>query len=642
MSAILGRLEPGAAPNRPAVRFVVFGIVITLIVGTLAARLFVLQVANGGRYATLATTNRVVLQPIRSTRGLIMDRDGVVLATNVPSYVVKIRPASLPTSRRAEVVGRLSALLDLDPAEINMAIDANPGSRFDLVRIAADVDPAVANFVAESSFDLPGVEVDVEARREYPLGPLVSQVLGYTGAIGPGRWEDLRDDGYLVDDRIGLAGVESVHEALLRGTYGLESVERDAQGRRVQLLQTLAAPVAGSSVRLTIDVEEQALAEKALRWGMGVAGVRRGVVIVMDPQTGSIISLVSLPTYDDNAFARGISTADYEALLTNPDRPLVNHAINAHYPPGSTFKLVTGVAGLMDGHITARQRLLTKPYITIGDTKFWDWNDRGFGACDIYCGFGHSSDTYFYQVADMVGMDRLAYWARDFGFGAPTGIDLPREVAGVIPTDAWKRETLGLPMYPGEVVQAGIGQGYDVVTPMQLINAYAALANGGTLLRPQIVDQVIGPDGTVIRSLEPEVVRQLEASEDVLRTMREAARTVVTIRHTWNLVDLPVVVAGKTGSAEFGLRDSQGRLPWHTWFVGFVPREPWDDPSDPNGMAAVGRTDSDLVVLSFVYDSGTRGNAATEIAKYYLQLHFDLQRDYRRPDLLVRNAGYGD
>jgi penicillin-binding protein 2 len=641
VNTVLRPLDPDPSAGRPTARFLAFGLVIVIVVSLLTARLFALQVANGGRYANLATSNRVVLQPVRSTRGAIVDRNGVVLATNVPSYVVKIRPADLPNSRRAEVVGRLAALLVMDPADINVILDSNPGSRFDDVLIASDVDPAVANLLAESSLDLPGVEIAVEARRDYPFGPLVSQVIGYTGPISPGRWEELRTDGYLADDRLGLAGVESTAESILRGAYGLESVERDAQGRRLQVLQTLAQPRAGDSLRLTIDVREQAIAEQALRWAMDLSGTRRGVVIVMDPQSGEILALVSLPTYDDNLFARGITADQYEALLADPDRPLVNHAINAHYPPGSTFKLVTGVAGLMDDRITASEKIMTGPYITIGDTKFWDWNERGWGLCDLYCGFGHSSDTYFYQVAGRVGMERLAYWASDFGFGATTGVELPREVPGVIPTDAWKREALGLPMYPGEVAQAGIGQGYDVVTPLQLINAYAALANGGTLYRPRVIRDVLDPDGNVVDAFEPEVIRQLEADEAVLRTMREASRTVVTIRHTWNLVDLPIVVAGKTGSAEFGIRDSQGRLPWHTWFVGFVPKEPWDTPSDPNGMAAVRRTDAGLIVLAFAYDSRTRGNAATEIAKYYLQLRYDLDHDYRRPDLLVRNAGYG-
>ena len=361
-------------------------------------------------------------------------------------------------------------------------------------------------------------------------------------------------------------------------------------------------------------------------------GLKRGVVIVMNPQTGEILALVSLPTYDDNLFARGISNADYQKLLDDPDKPLLNHATQARYPPGSTYKLVTGTGGLADKKITATTQLLTKGYLTIGTTKFYDWNRRGFGPCDIYCGFGHSSDTFFFQVAGMLGIDRLAYWAEQFGFGQKTGIDLPGEVSGIVPTNQWKQDALGAPIFPGETYQAGIGQGYDVVTPIQLINAYAALANGGTVYQPQIVHEIVGPDGQVVRPFKPIVLHKIDVPGSVLKTMRNAARNVVVVRHTYNLVDLPIKVAGKSGTAEFGVRDAEGRLPFHSWFVGFVPKDPVNGSFDNH--------DSQLMVLAFAYDSRTKGNAATEIVKYYLQMHFGIKKDYRLTDLLERSNFY--
>src|SRR4029079_7332631 len=197
----------------------------------------------------------------------------------------------------------------------------------------------------------------------------------------------------------------------------------------------------------------------------------------------------------------------------------------------------------------------TRGYLTLGGTRFYDWNHAGFGLCNINCGFGHSSDTFFFQVAGMLGADRLAYWANQYGFGAPTGIDLPGEVAGIVPSNQWKQNALGAEVYPGETYQAGIGQGYDVVTPIQLINAYAALANGGTLYQPQIVHDIVGPDGTVVRPFEPKVLHEMDVPASVLKTMRNAARAVVELRHTYNLVELPIKVAGKSGTAEFGTRD---------------------------------------------------------------------------------------
>ena len=426
----------------------------------------------------------------------------------------------------------------------------------------------------------------------------------------------------------------------MRGSYGVELVEKDASGRKLQVLQTVKEPEAGSSLDLTIDVKEQQNAEKALKWGMSLAGLKRGVVIVMNPQTGEVLAMVSLPTYDDNLFAHGISTADYQKLLDNPDKPLTNHAIAEHFPPGSTYKLVGGTGALADRKIKKSTQLLTQGFLTIGATKYYEWNKRGWGKCNIMCGFAHSSDTFFFQVAAMLGIDRLAYWANQYGFGARTGIDLPGEVKGTVPSNQWKLDTLGSEIFPGEVFQAGIGQGYDVSTPIQLINAYAALANGGTLYKPQVVRDIKDATGKIVREFQPEVIRKLDVAPSVLETMRQAARNVVVLRHTYNLVDLPIVVAGKSGTAEFGTRDAQGRLPFHSWFVAFVPKNPAVTAKDPNGFKAVTRTDSDLVVLAFAYDSRTKGNAATEIVKYYLQLRYGIKKDYRNFDLLKRGNFY--
>lgn len=626
-------LDDRPRPIRQPSRFIAFALIALLAVGGLTARLFYLQIIDGGRFAAQSQRNRTVLEAIRAPRGLIYDSAGRLLVSNVPTFAVKLRPADLPTDQRPEVVERLAALLGLDRAEINATIDSNPGSNFDLVRIAGDVDEQTALLIAEAGFDLPGVEIAVEARREYTYGPLLSQILGYTGPVSAEQLPDLRAKGYLPDDLLGKTGLEAKYETDLRGTYGSESVERDATGRRTQVLQTISEASPGNSLNLTIDVKEQKYAEKALQWAIKEIGLKRGVVIVMNPQTGEILASVSLPTYDDNLFARGISNADFQALLDNPDKPLLNSATQQQYPPGSTYKLVAGTGGLADKKITSSTKIETKAFLTLGGTKFYDWNGRGFGACDIYCGFGHSSDTFFFQVAGMLGIDRLGYWAKQYGFGKPTGIDLPGEVSGIVPTNQWKQEVLGEEIFPGETYQAGIGQGYDAVTPIQLVNAYAAMANGGTLYQPQIVRDIVAPDGAVVRPFEKKVLRELDVPSSVLKTMRDAARNVILVRHTYNLVDMPIKVAGKSGTAEFGTRDAQGRLPYSSWFVGFVPKDPYNGSFD-NG-------DSELVVLAFAYDSRTLGNAATEIVKYYLQMHFGIEEDYRLTDLLQRSNFYG-
>lgn len=610
-------------------RFLTFGLVVIIVVGVLAARLLQLQVGQGAHYAEISREARQDLVAIRSPRGLIYDRTGTPLVSNVPSFVVKVRPGDLPLPERPAVIERLSALLGIPAATITETLDRSTGSRFDQVRVASDVPENVAHVISEEHADLPGVEVVVEARRSYHYGALVAHLLGFTTAVSPEDLDRYSDAGYLTDDTIGRAGVESVYERELRGVYGIDQVERDASGRTLRTLDRVQEVRSGNSLELTIDLAAQRNAEKALRWAMDLADLERGVVIAMNPQTGEILAMVSLPNYDNNLFARGISAAEYQDLLTDPNKPLLNYAINEQYPPGSTYKLVAGTGALADRKIRPSTTVETKPFLTIGEYRYYEWNRRGWGPLDIFDGFGHSSDTFFFQLAGMLGVDRLAYWANQYGFGERTGIDLPGEARGTVPTNQWKQDVFGEQVYPGETYQAGIGQGYDTATPLQVLNAYAALANGGRLLRPQVVRRVLGPDGEIVRDFQPQLIRDLPVEPEVLRTMREAARRVVTIRHTYNLVDLPLIVAGKSGTAEFGTRDRQGRLPFHSWFAAFVPKS--GDPAKP---------DSELAVLAFAYDSRTKGNVATEIVKYFLQLHYDLDVDLRNLDLVRRDNFY--
>jgi penicillin-binding protein 2 len=631
---ILGQPEP--PQTRLGARFAVFGLVIVIVVGLLTTRLFYIQVVSGGYYAGLAQDQLSTTQPLSAARGLIYDRAGRPVAINVPSYVVRIRPGDLPFPDRDAVVSRLATLLNLQSSDIIQALDRNASQRYEYVRLASDVPEDVARIIDEESRDLPGVDVTVEERREYEYGPLLSHILGYTGPVTADDLAALKEAGYLNDDTIGKTGVEATFEDALRGAYGSQQVERDAAGRVTRTVSIDQQPVAGDSLELTIDVQIQKEAQQALDWATDIVDLQRGVVIVMNPQTGEILAMVSNPTYDDNLFARGITNDEYQALINDPNRPLVNFGVSEQYPPGSTYKLVTGAGALMDGYITPTTQLETAPFLPIGPYKYWDWNRRGFGPLDILGGFAHSSDTFFYQLAGDLGADRLAYWANQFGFGEKTGIDLPAEARGIIPTNEWKQETFGQDVFPGEVYQAGIGQGYDAATPLQVLNAYCALANGGWLYKPQIVHRVLAPDGSVVEDFQPELIKTLDVSPDVLETMRLAAREVVTSRHTFNLVDLPLVVAGKTGTAEFGTRDAQGRLPFHSWFVAFVPNFTADKPGDP------AKTDSQLAIVAFAYNSNTKGDAATEIVKYFLQEHYNLGVDLTRPDLLQRDESYAN
>ena len=605
-----------------------------MVFSLLTVRLGYLQITNGRTYATMAEANRSVTVAIPSSRGLIYDRKGRLLVANVASYAVRITPADLPWGQRDAVAAQLGALLSMPPSDILATVDSATGSQFDPVKVKQDVPKVTADVISESASQLPGVSVAIETRREYTTGTLMSHILGYTGQIDPATYARLRASGYLPDDSIGLAGLEASFESVLRGTYGQQVIERDATGKDLQVLKTTPA-VQGASLTLTIDTTVQKEALRALQWGMKAAHLKRGVFIAMNPQTGEILAMVSLPTYDDNLFAKGISQADFQKLATDKTQPLIDNSVQSQFAPGSTFKLVTGSGGLQDKKLTATSRIRTAAYITIAGTKFWDWNHQGWGMCNISCGFGNSSDTFFYQVATMLGSERLSYYAHAFGFGQPTGIDLPGEASGIIPSNQWKVSTFGQPMFAGETAQAGIGQGYVAVTPIQLINAYTALANGGKLYRPQIVETVTGPDGQVIQPFKPDLIRQVPVSAANLRTMRLAARASVTIRHTYNLVDMPIKVAGKSGTAEFGIRDKLGRLPYHSWFVGWVNKDPTS--------ADFTKSDSQLMFLAFAYSANTIGNAATEIAKDFLQIHYHIRHNYLIPALMVTGnfAGQG-
>ena len=518
-------------------RFLTFGIVVLVAAFALTIRMVYLQLVSGTTYTQLATSNSTFQQAIPSTRGLIYDRNGLLLVSNQPSYTVEIRPSDLPFDQRATVVAQLASLLKMDAADINSAIDANPGSTFDLVRIASGVPVATANLIAEEHLDLPGVQVTVDALRHYTEGPLMSQILGYTGAIDATTLKRLSSMGYLPDDLIGRAGVEEEYETQLRGTYGMETIQRDATGRQIQVLSTDRQPVAGDSLTLTLDTKMQQQAQTAVDWAMKASHLKSAVLIAMNPQTGEILAMVSTPTYDDNEFAQGISNAQFQALLKNPDHPLLNHAISEQFPEGSTYKLVTGSGALADGKLTPTTLVQTHPYIQIGADKFWDWNHAGFGAINVKTGFAHSSDTFFYQVAEMLGINRLAYWGHQFGFGAPTGIDLPGEVGGIVPDNQWKQAIFGQAMLPGEVVQSGIGQGFDTATPLQLLNAYAALANGGTLYQPQVVRQITGArrerrPGRSSRSCSTRSRRRPACSRRCARRPGWSSRS--TTRTTWS------------------------------------------------------------------------------------------------------------
>ncbi|MGA3058040.1 MAG: penicillin-binding transpeptidase domain-containing protein [Candidatus Limnocylindrales bacterium] len=653
--------EGRQAVPRNAYRFGAFVLAVAVGVTALSYRMFDLQIVPHPSAYAAASIPTTASQSIPSTRGLIFDASGAPLAQNIVTYSVTVTPSDLSLSQKPLVAERLASLLDANPVDIETTIDSATGSLYEPIKIADNVPVAVARFIEENGNLLPGVKVVVISHRRYPAGPLFAELIGYTGQITQAQYDDLKkptigyyageippaegtkpkDLGYSTSDVVGQNGLEASYEAQLRGTYGDETVALDDSGKAIPGLVTPhKPPIPGESLTLTIDTHEQQIAQKALAWGLSAAGVTRGVIIVENPQNGNILAMVSLPSYDDQKFADGISETDFQKLLADPSQPLLNKAIADQYAPGSTFKLVTGTAGLQDnpkckgpefdycsGTFNDSTTLLSQPYIQIGAFKFWEWNKQGWGPLNITQGVAYSSDTFFYQLARMVGLDRLAFWATQYGFGHPTGIDLPYEAKGIVPTNVWTQQNFGHDMYTGDILQLGIGQEYVAASPLQLLNAYSAMANGGNVWQPHVVQSITDSSGKAT-PVQPTLLNRLPASQQTLETMRLATRAVVTTRHTYNLVDLPIKVAGKTGTAEFGVLDKYGRLPYHEWFVGYVPGDPY------NGDFT--KPDSQLAVVAFIYGADTWGNVATEVVKYYMMLHYGLKGD----PFSIRTPGY--
>ena len=585
-------------------RFAAVGLGIVLVFGGLTARLYDLQIVRGDYYGALSQQNRILRLPVRAERGSVTDRNGRPLVVNIPGFEVSIIPVDLPRARESELALRLGALLGLPTEAVQGAITAqrqrNP---YEPVRVSPTPVPReIAVAVSERGELFPGVRVEPGSIRFYQDGELYAPVIGYTGPVTEGELDDLREKGYLLDDDIGRTGLEATYEKYLRGTYGWREVERDAAQREIKTL-ALRAPTVGNTVVLTIDDRLQKLLDGELRKGVLEDRFTQGVGIALNPQNGDILAMVSIPGYDNNAFARGISAKEIAALNADDRHPLVNKATSDIYPPGSTFKLVTGLSALSEGTANRDTTVnVSAMSFSVSGTPFYDW--RAHGTLNFVTGFAHSSDIYFYTLAAGtpfapsvrgVGPDAIAKYGRMLGFGAPTGIDIPNEASGIMPDPQWKQRTFDEPWSIGNTYHEAIGQGYVAVTPLQLLNAYASVANGGTLWRPHLFKEARDVSGTVVATATPTPIRKLDITAENLRLLRESARRVVTIGHAY-MPNPKLPIAGKTGTAEFGAsggHDSAGRniYGFHNWFVSFVPKA---DNTDPT---------AEIAMIIFVFNS---------------------------------------
>ncbi|HLF76517.1 MAG TPA: penicillin-binding protein 2 [Dehalococcoidia bacterium] len=597
-----------------------FGLLVVVVFGILTIQLARLQLVNGEKYAHRAETNRLRQVPVLPARGLIYDRTGVPLVENRATFAAAVVAADLPEERETDITVALQEMLGVPAGQVSEVLQARRRSNdpFSPAVIKDNISEAQAFAIREKLAELPGVRVVVEPSRRYLDSALMAHVLGFVGRIDEEEYDRLATAGYQLTDYLGKTGVEYTYESVLRGTPGVRDVETDASGREIRVLGESPAR-SGANLILSIDVELQRKVEEYLRAAMGKS--INAAAVVVDVRNGDILSLVSLPVYDNNIFTGRLDETAFEKLQHDPGKPMLNHVIAEQYPPGSTFKQITGLAALQEGVANASTRITSNGYIDIKNQynpsivdRFRDWS--ALGAMDFYRGVSMSSDVYFYYLSggyaengrDLfqgLGAARLADWSRRFGLGAKTGIDLPGESAGNIPDPAWKEKTFGEVWTLGDTYHFGIGQGFVTTTPLQMALVTAAIANGGDVLIPHVVKEVRDADGRVLPMQRQTVRRNLNVDPRNMTVMREGMRQAVanvdgTARGG---AARSTSVAGKTGTAEFGERRPDGSYKEHGWFTGYAPVN--------NPEIAV------AVFLEQGNGAGTAAPVASRIFEYY-------------------------
>ena len=572
-------------------RALVIGALMALATLGLIARLVLLQVVRHEYYSDLSQGNRVRTEPIPAARGLILDRNGEVVAANQPAYQLELVPEEVPDIR--ETLKRLATLRLLRPEEIDELRRTIAVSRsFDSVPIRLRMsDEEVARF-AVRRFEFPGVDIKTRQTRWYPNGDLAVHALGYVGAISEEDLKHIDRASYAGTALIGKLGVESTYEEALHGQNGFREVLVNAQGRSVERQGAFVpnlrtkAPAAGEDLLLSIDLKLQRVAEAAL------AG-HRGAVVALDPANGDVLALVSLPGFDPNLFARGITPAEYGALSNDIDRPLFNRALRGTYPSGSTIKPVLGLAALTDHTLAADTKVFCNgEFFLPGSRHVWRADkDEPRGWLDLPEAISRSSDVYFYRLASTLGIDRIASFLEPWGYGQPTGIDIGGEKAGLLPTPDWKRKAFKRPedqtWFPGETVNLGIGQGYLLVTPLQLAHITGILAERGRNFRPRVVDGIRDAAGRIswLAPIEGAPVSGVSAADwtVVLDSMIGTTHCARYCGTAWvAFKGAAYEAAGKTGTAQvytvaqgakYNASTVPERLRDHAWFIAFAPAE---------------------------------------------------------------------
>jgi penicillin-binding protein 2 len=541
----------------------------------LLSRLIYLQIFRQAEYNTMADKNRISVVPIVPNRGLIQDRNGVILARNYSGYTLEISPTKV--SNLENTINELSTLVDIQPKDRKrfqkLLTEAHSSNSYPIRSRLSEYE--VARF-ASQQFRFPGVEIKARLFREYPYREITSHLIGYVGRINDNDFEQLeeKDQGsnYRGSDYIGKIGIEQSYENTLHGTTGFEDVEVDASGRSVRVLSR-TPPKSGDTITLTMDIKLQQIAEEAF-------GNYRGALVAIDPNNGEVLAFVSKPGYDPNLFVDGIDTDNWDALNNSPDVPLNNRALRGQYPPGSTIKPFMALAGLDSNTRTAGFSISDPGYYTLPGNRhlYRDWKTGGHGKVDMFKAIVISCDTYFYGLATEMGIDTVHEYLEEFGFGKKTGLDMDGESSGLLPSPDWKRRRFNQIWYPGDTVSVGIGQGYTLVTPMQLAYATAILANNGIGYRPHLVKSKDADNTTLV----PDITLKLKP-EDIDLVKR--AMTAVTLpggTAAYAGAGAGYSFAGKTGTAQvigikqgekYNAKDINEYHRDHAWFIGFAPAD---------------------------------------------------------------------
>lgn len=587
-------------------------LIILLLLLLLLLHLIKLQIVDHTHFTTLSRDNRVKVEPLPPTRGLIYDRNGVILAQNLPTYSLEITPERVKDLEwTLQELGKIIEISDNDRKRF--ARLKSHQRRFESIPIRVQLsDEEVARF-AVNRHRFPGVDIQAKLLRDYPLKDVTAHILGYVGRINKRELQTIDNSSYSGTTHIGKNGIEKYYEETLHGKVGLQQVEINALGRVIRILES-QPPAPGMDLHLTLDATLQRVAMEAF-------GEENGAAVAINPQTGDILAMVSKPGFDPNLFVEGISSADYNALQNSEDKPLFNRAIRGQYPPGSTIKPFIGLGGLENSIITAHQKKFCPGFFQLPNHnhKYRDWKKSGHGAVDLSDAITQSCDVYYYDLAQQMGIDMLFEYLAPFGFGQKTGVDITGELGGLLPSREWKRTSRNQPWYPGETLITGIGQGYFLTTPLQLASATATLASHGTPLRPRIVRAIRqsdepDPQEQPVTHRQP-IVKQSEAHWDsvvkaMLQVTEGARGTARLIRNDHYRI------AGKTGTAQvFTVKQEEKyeeeklekKMRDHALFIAFAPAEA------PR-----------IAVSVIVENGGHGGSVAAPIAKAIMD-HYLLQ-----------------